>query len=179
MDNAELQSSLMEFLKSVDTHKLPLWNALPDLDLYMDQVIMFLERHLSIFGESGKLITPSMINNYVKLGVIPPPVKKKYSREHLSRIMTISMLKQVLPITALSTLTGSSIDGKQPDEAFDRFTKEQSDALCKVSESVMQDISLLPDDSELRTELARLALNLSAQANAARIIAEKITQLLG
>lgn len=178
MDNNALQPELLSFLKSVSAQNLPLWDSLPDLDLYMDQVVMFMEKHLAIFGESGKIITPSMINNYVKLGVIPPPVKKKYSRAHLARIITISMLKQVLPISALAILTGSSIDGKQPDDAFDRFTKEQCAALNSVCIAVEQDISC-PAHDELRAELARLALKLSAQANASRILAEKIASLLG
>ena len=66
------------FIASLAQPSIPHWDALPDLDLYMDQVIAFMEKYLSLFGDSrDKLITPSMINNYVKLGVLPPPVKKK------------------------------------------------------------------------------------------------------
>ena len=69
------------FIASLAQPSIPHWDALPDLDLYMDQVIAFMEKYLSLFGDSrDKLITPSMINNYVKLGVLPPPVKKKYNQ---------------------------------------------------------------------------------------------------
>ena len=61
---------------------LPLWSELPDLELYMDQVISFITRY---FDESTaeKLITPSMVNNYVKLGTIPAPVKSGTGRSIL------------------------------------------------------------------------------------------------
>lgn len=48
----------------------------------MDQVITFLNKQLELFTMDGeRLLTPSMINNYVKDGVLPRPVQKKYGRE--------------------------------------------------------------------------------------------------
>ena len=64
-------------------HKLPYWDELPEIDLYMDQVIVLMEKYLSWYigyDSENKIITPSMINNYVKLGIIPAPIKKKYSK---------------------------------------------------------------------------------------------------
>ena len=60
-------------------HKLPHWEDLPEIDLYMDQVIALMEKYLSDLTtqDDSKLITPSMINNYVKLNIIPAPTKKK------------------------------------------------------------------------------------------------------
>ena len=60
--------------------RLPRWNALPDLELYMDQVLSLMERYLGNYpGFDRKGLTAAMVNNYVKLGVMPPPVKKKYT----------------------------------------------------------------------------------------------------
>ena len=58
--------------------RLPRWEELPDLELYMDQVLSLMDRYLGDCpGFDRKGLTASMVNNYVKLGVMPPPVKKK------------------------------------------------------------------------------------------------------
>ena len=79
------------------SRKIPLWNELPELDLYMDQIIVLMEKYLGS-SQEDKLITPSMINNYVKLGIIPRPTKKKYSKTHIAYLIIICSLKQVMPI---------------------------------------------------------------------------------
>ena len=87
-------------------HKLPYWDELPEIDLYMDQVIVLMEKYLSfhITDENTKIITPSMINNYVKLGIMPKKKKKKYSREHIAYLIIICTLKQTLSISDIKHL---------------------------------------------------------------------------
>ena len=87
---------------------LPTWDELPDIEVYMDQVITLINRYIGGMTPDGDtLITSSMINNYVKNGILPCPVKKRYSRTHLSRLIIICILKPVLPITAIGTLIDS------------------------------------------------------------------------
>jgi len=82
---------------------LPRWEEFPQFDLYIDQVIAFVNEHLSIFNPSqDTLITPSMINNYVKNGVLPAPVKKKYNREHLAKLLIICIEKRMLSIADIA-----------------------------------------------------------------------------
>lgn len=86
-------------------HKLPYWDELPEIELYMDQVIVLMEKYLSLHISNGdKIITPSMINNYVKLGIMPAPVRKKYSRTHIAYLIIICSLKQVIPIPDIKNL---------------------------------------------------------------------------
>ena len=74
----------------------PSWNELPLLELYMDQVIIIIEESLSpMLPGIPKIITPTMINNYVKQKILPPTVKKKYNRKHLSELIMITLLKTV------------------------------------------------------------------------------------
>ena len=77
---------LSEWLDKLERFDLPDWDSLPQLDLYMDQVILLLTRYLSPLERYGeeKAITASIINNYVRMKVMPPPVKKRYSRVHLA-----------------------------------------------------------------------------------------------
>ena len=67
----------------------PRWNELPEIELYIDQVIYILESNLSIFNKHSDtpLITSSMINNYVKQHILKPPTKKKYNREHTRKCL--------------------------------------------------------------------------------------------
>ena len=166
------------FIASLAQPSLPHWAALPDLDLYMDQVIAFMEKYLSLFGDSrDKLITPTMINNYVKLGVLPTTVKKKYNREHLARLMTICMLKQVLPIPVLAHLNDRIAAHSSLSTVFDQFVDEQCAALQSVSQTAQTDVAALAGE-HMSEGLAQLALKLAAQANACRVLAEKTALLL-
>ena len=73
------------------------WQELPDFDLYMDQVIGLIEKSLSFLklDEDDKIVTSTMINNYVKAKLVSPPIKKKYSREHVAYFTVICFLKRV------------------------------------------------------------------------------------
>ena len=58
---------------------------IPDEEMFMEQVTTFMEEHLrnNLRNEDEKTLTKAMINNYTKNKLMPPPVKKRYSREHL------------------------------------------------------------------------------------------------
>ena len=104
----------------ITDYHLPEWDAIPDLGLYMDQVILLLRQYLGPLsrGEEDKPITASIINNYVRLKVMPPPVKKKYNRRQLSRIIIINMLKTALPMESICRIL-SYVNGQLDDESDD------------------------------------------------------------
>ena len=107
----------------IPTHSIPKWSDLPEIDLYMDQVIALMEKYLTD-GSSpdSKLITPSMINNYVKLGIMPAPVKKKYSREHLAYLVIICSLKQVMPISNIKVMIEQKLEKNTIAETLDFYS---------------------------------------------------------
>ena len=82
---------------------LPQWELLPDIGLYMDQVITLMDRTFSPALPKGEM-TKSMVNNYVKVGLIPRPVGKKYDREHLAMLLMICVLKQALSMESISQI---------------------------------------------------------------------------
>jgi len=146
------------------------WDKLPDIDLYMDQVLTYMDRQLALFqrNEESKLLTSSMINNYVKDGIIPRPEKKKYSKEHLALMMVVCMLKQVLPIQNIAGLFEGMPHTQQ---LFDQYTQSQDRALKEVCDRVLH--------AEKTPEAMRqLTLELAVEANARRIAAESILALL-
>ena len=80
--------------------ELPQWETLPDIGLYMDQVITLMERTFAPFLP-GAEITKSMVNNYVKVGLIKRPLGKRYDREHLALLIMIGVLKQALSLESI------------------------------------------------------------------------------
>ena len=87
-------------------------SMLPDLDLYVDQITTFLTRHLAktIRFEDDKIMTKTMINNYTKNHLLPPPDRKKYSRDHILLMIFIYYFKNFLPISDIKTILGPLTD---------------------------------------------------------------------
>ena len=72
--------NIEEIHKSLISFKLPRWKDLPDFDIYMDQVIFYINQELSPLFFEEKVITSNMVNNYVKNSIVKPPIKKHYKR---------------------------------------------------------------------------------------------------
>ena len=112
MKMSKVELDCGKWLQEAEEFALPNWSALPSIPLYMDQVMMFTGEALSLFerDEKQSLLTNSMINNYVKSGVVDHPVHKKYSKEHLSKLMMVGLLKQVLSIQDIAVLFSGEMD---------------------------------------------------------------------
>ena len=112
---------------------LPRWEELPDIDLYRDQVITFIERHLSLISMDDKIITSSMINNYVKRKMMPPPNKKKqYNRENLAYLIVISILKQVVNIQLIKDGIEVVAKEKGAHNAYNLFCEQLEESIRYV-----------------------------------------------
>lgn len=81
-------------------------NEIPNIDLYMDQVTTFMDQHLEQTKRysEDKLLTKTMINNYTKNDLLPSPVKKKYSKDHMVMLIFIYYLKNFMSITDIRSL---------------------------------------------------------------------------
>ncbi|PZO96290.1 DUF1836 domain-containing protein [Streptococcus halichoeri] len=104
------------------TQPIPQWNQLPQLDLYLDQVLLYVNQVTSsaIFPKD-KGLTASMINNYVKHGYMPKPQKKKYNRQALARLIVISILKPVFAIQDISRCLAILTADGQSETAYNSF----------------------------------------------------------
>ena len=115
-------SPLAEICAQLESLRLPRWEELPDLELYMDQVLGLMQRYLGACpGFDDKGLTASMVNNYVKMGALPPPRKKRYSREHLARLLVICILKASLPISAIERLCADALTAVSEEEFYNGF----------------------------------------------------------
>lgn len=144
MDIQQLEK-LFESLKT-DQHISP--DEIPDLDLYMDQVITFFENHLSHTKRKpeDKLLTKTMINNYAKNKLLMPAVKKKYTHDHLLVLALIYELKQVTSLEDIQSLlnllkTSDSEDHEILHQVYDHYLDMQKiqkqcvkETLCSLHE---------------------------------------------
>ena len=134
--------------------RLPAWETLPDFVLYMDQVIVLMERALENVLPKGEL-TKSMVNNYVKVGLIPRPVGKKYDREHLALLMMICILKQALSMEEIAVLL-SMLCSKSVKAGYEQFLTEV-EALREVAVSGRIDLWLERADKKQQALRAGVA----------------------
>ena len=108
-NNSERLSDILSWLDSISYIKT---EKIPEVDLYMDQVTSFVDEHLKKTKRSpeDKALTKTMINNYAKNKLLPPPEKKRYSREHLLMLIFIYYFKNFLPISDIKTILGPLTD---------------------------------------------------------------------
>ena len=99
----EMMNSIFAKIAELDYIKP---DEIPNIDLYMDQVTTFMEENLASTKrhEDDKILTKTMINNYAKNDLLPPPLKKKYSKEHLLVLVFIYYFKSILSITDIQAL---------------------------------------------------------------------------
>lgn len=101
--NEERLEELLRHLDSLDHIKT---EDIPQIDLYMDQVTTFMERHLGNMKRNpdDKVLTKTMINNYAKNNLLPSPVRKKYTQEHILLLVFIYYFKNLLNFNDIETI---------------------------------------------------------------------------
>ena len=168
---------LYEYSKAMSGVKLILWDDLPDFAIYSDQLLQIVSDELS-FMQLGdeKLITKSMVNNYVKWGMMPKPVKKKYEKMHIVYVIVITILKQILPITKIK-------DGIQLQVALQGDERTAYNSFCEAFEESMRKVfvPILEEDSpyvleEREIKYEKLAISSITTALSHKLLIEKIIE---
>ena len=128
-------------------------SEIPNIDLYMDQVTTFMEDNLGEFKrkEEDKILTKTMINNYTKNQILPPPIKKKYSKEHLMLLILTYHLKQILSISNIHTLlspisekyNAEKTESVSIDTLYKTFLDIQSNEYNNFSKNILTKIDEL------------------------------------
>ncbi len=120
--------------EDIKNFHLPRWDELPNIDLYIDQLVSFLEQYLAGYIKNDnekeeKIITKTMINNYVKHKAIKAPVNKKYNKGHMASLFVIFILKEVYSIHEIEKLISLAIETSPIELAYDRFCSELEKAI--------------------------------------------------
>ena len=147
-------------------------DEIPNIALYMDQITTFMDANLadSKRSEDDKILTKTMINNYTKNDLLPPPVKKKYSKEHIYLLIFIYYLKNMMTISDIQTIIKPLSDmfyGKDGDLSLEEIYLRIFQMEEKHSTYVTQDIlkrfkdskNIFPDikDEKQRDYLSQFA----------------------
>lgn len=114
---------LIRWENYLNNYKLPAWKELPDIGLYMDQVIALLGQYLDFIpveDQKDKPVTSTTINNYVRLKVMPAPEKRKYYRIHIAYMIMIFTLKQGTSISSLQKLLPAGGDEEEVRNFYTR-----------------------------------------------------------
>lgn len=107
---------------NIEEFRLPRYAQIPDVGLYLEQVVRYVNSHLAILGEPA--LTSSMVSNYVKQRLIPAPQKKLYTAQHLARLLFIAVVKPVVPLDGLRMMFGIQEDSYALQTAYDYFCDE-------------------------------------------------------
>lgn len=166
----EKEKNFLSKIKSFKDFNMPRWDDLPEIDLYMDQVISVTDKLLSSLSvEDTPILTPSMINNYVKNRIIPPPVKKKYGREHLAKLIIICIMKPIMEISAIADIMTRNEALFGTAQMLDKFSSMFEKNIASRARS-----SELAMESTEKTEemLCAIAIENAVKAGAEKVIAE-------
>ena len=177
---AKAQDALESFLSALESSKPPEWDALPDIGLYMDQVINYLERQIgSLFPPNIEgAITSSMINNYVKAHIIPRAQSKKYSQEHIALLLAAFVLKKALTTQDMGVLLAKGEDSAI-DDPYRSFYEHYRGTLLECGKTVAQEIRAILEEEPFGGDSLRpLALKLAVEASIRSLAAEMLLTLL-
>lgn len=120
-----IKENLIDELKQ---YHCPRWSDLPDFDIYMDQVIFFINDRLLPLSfddqKNDKVITSNMVNNYVKNSIVTPPIKKHYNQYHLAFLIAVSILKRCYSLSEITQLIriAQSMQDSSIESVYDSFS---------------------------------------------------------
>ena len=127
-DNRQINALFQEWRSNMEGYRLPEWKDFPGLELYMDQVTILVNQYLTMFEadkQADNVVTPAMINNYVKMKIVPAPVKKRYTRVHLAYLVMVCTLKQTMSMDMIRELLPVEMEEEQVRLTYQTFVENQ------------------------------------------------------
>ena len=121
-------------INNVENFRIPRWEDLPEVDLYLDQVISLIDSTIGSFinEKNKKAITRTMVNNYVKQKTIEAPVNKKYNKQAIASLVVIAMLKPVFSIGEIAELIDLAIEANDRAISYNQFCSVIEEAVERV-----------------------------------------------
>lgn len=155
-DKELIARKLRRWEKYLERFWLPEWKELPDLGLYMDQVVKLLQDYLDYMPpemKDGQTITAAAINNYVRIKVMPEPQKKRYYRVHIAYLIIICTLKQSLSIAFIQKFIPLGLSEDEVRAVYEKYAlQHRKSAEYFVNQVRLAAADLL--DHRLTTEMA-------------------------
>lgn len=186
-DNRLTAAKLRRWETYLHDYRLPSWEDIPDLGLYMEQVLALLRQYLDYLPPELKdeqFITAATINNYVRNRFMPEPCRKKYYRVHIAYLIMICTLKQTLSIATLHSMIPVGLSEQEVREIYSAYAEKHRLA----AEYFIQQVRLAagPILAHERTQFAlatsetsELISEIAILSGLSRLLAEKLLLLEG
>lgn len=165
-------------IKTITEAKEIEYSEIPNISLYMEQVLTFLNEELVTYKlkEDDKLYTKSMINNYVKCNLLTKPVNKKYSPAHVVELILIFYLKQILTIEDIKNLFDITLDKNNIKDVYNNYLKYTKESLSDFDKEIEYYTSVLGNDSSINENdsIFLLISILNAKASAYKLFSQRL-----
>lgn len=185
-DKDLVAAKLRRWEKYMEAYKLPNWKDIPDIGLYMEQVIILLKSYLDYLPPELKdeqIITAATVNNYVRTKIMPEPIKKKYYRVHIAYLVMICTLKQSLSIAMLQKIIPMNIPDDEVKEIYEKYSKRHAitvtyflDQMHLIAGPILDHENVISESVENTTDLITMS---AIYSGFFKLTAEKLLLLEG
>ena len=122
-----------EYVELIRELRLPRYADIPAIDLYMDQLLTYIDAQVRpLVAPDEKLLTASMVNNYVKQGIIPAPKAKRYTANHVAMLTVICLMKRAFSMDDIHSLLRVSAATHGIDHAYNFFCEAVEETLRQL-----------------------------------------------
>lgn len=184
-DKELIAHKLQRWDKFISEYHLPDWDIIPDFGLYMDQVIVLLEQYLTFIpapvGSKERFITSSTINNYVRLRIMPAPVKRKYHRIHIAYLIMILTMKQSLSISDVQKVLPADSSEADVRAIYEDYSQKFRRVGLFFNQQVQSGEEGVrnADEENCSNAVELLVIESALLAGFSKILAEKLIRLCG
>ena len=174
-DKKKLTEAFEEWISGIEGNALPEWDTFPSIELYMDQVIALINQYLEMFEadreEKDYVVTAAMVNNYVKMKIVPAPVKKRYTKVHLAYLVMVCTLKQTLSMDMIKKIISVDMEEAQVRQVYASFVQNQKKTFVKLAELMREQN---PETLTGAEDASDFVLQTAIFSNLARTLTKKI-----
>ena len=182
-DKQLVAGKLRRWERYLNRFRLPAWEEIPDIGLYMEQVVTLLRDYLPPELKEEEAVTAAAINNYVRTRVMPGPQKKRYYRVHLAYLIMICTLKQGLSISLVQKLLPVGLPPEEVRRIYSQYAERHRVTAQYFTQQVRAAAALFLDlepESALTTDRVEdLIASAAMLGGFSRLLAEKLLLLEG
>ena len=192
-DKELIAHKLLRWERAMDGFSLPSWENIPDIGLYMDQVIVLLSQYLGLISpaeekedaEDGsasdeKIFSASSVNNYVRLKIMPAPVKRRYYRVHIAYLIIILTLKQAVSINIVKEMLSNELPEESVQELYRDYVIKHR-AAAKLFTTIVRECAtdVLNPEKTGENLVSSFVIQEALIAGFSRVLTEKLVSLKG
>ena len=192
-DKELIAHKLLRWERAMDGFSLPSWENIPDIGLYMDQVIVLLSQYLGLISpvedkedsEDGdasdeKIFSASSVNNYVRLKIMPAPIKRRYYRIHIAYLIIILTLKQAVSINIVKEMLSNELPEEDVQALYSDYIVKHHAATLLFTQIVRECAKdVLNPDMTGDNLVSSFVIQEALIAGFSRVLTEKLVNLKG